>query len=145
MKIELQEYQPSGKNARRQLARLESIQTADSDHDHPCNVCKGGDRAELLLLCDLCDEPYHTFCLRPPLMLVPLGDWFCPPCEHTVLIDRLQRRLAEIEDYLATVALNTDDQSSQGNGLVMQLTVVSKMHKSQKLKIAQIASGFLSW
>ena len=35
-----------------------------------------------LLLCDKCDDGYHTACLRPPLMIVPDGDWFCPPCEH---------------------------------------------------------------
>ena len=35
-----------------------------------------------MLLCDDCDEGFHTACLRPPLHLIPLGDWFCPPCEH---------------------------------------------------------------
>ena len=35
-----------------------------------------------ILLCDSCDGGYHTACLRPPLMLIPDGDWFCPTCEH---------------------------------------------------------------
>ncbi len=35
-----------------------------------------------ILLCDKCDAGYHTACLRPPLMIIPDGDWFCPPCEH---------------------------------------------------------------
>ncbi|MEQ2183967.1 hypothetical protein GOODEAATRI_003292, partial [Goodea atripinnis] len=35
-----------------------------------------------ILLCDLCDRGYHTACLRPPLMLIPDGEWFCPPCQH---------------------------------------------------------------
>ena len=35
-----------------------------------------------ILLCDKCDEGYHTACLRPPLFIIPTGDWFCPPCEH---------------------------------------------------------------
>lgn len=35
-----------------------------------------------ILLCDWCDSGYHTACLRPPLMLIPDGEWFCPPCQH---------------------------------------------------------------
>ena len=35
-----------------------------------------------ILLCDECDAGFHTACLRPPLMLIPDGDWFCPNCEH---------------------------------------------------------------
>lgn len=35
-----------------------------------------------ILLCDSCDSGYHTACLRPPLMVIPDGEWFCPPCQH---------------------------------------------------------------
>lgn len=35
-----------------------------------------------ILLCDRCDSGYHTACLRPPLMIIPDGEWFCPPCQH---------------------------------------------------------------
>ena len=35
---------------------------------------------ELLLLCDGCDEAYHTHCLRPQLDNIPDGDWFCVQC-----------------------------------------------------------------
>lgn len=35
-----------------------------------------------ILLCDSCDSGYHTACLRPPLMVIPEGEWFCPPCQH---------------------------------------------------------------
>ncbi|XP_030021765.1 lysine-specific demethylase 5B isoform X2 [Manduca sexta] len=45
-----------------------------------CHVCGRGDVEEQMLLCDGCDDSYHTFCLVPPLADVPKGDWRCPVC-----------------------------------------------------------------
>ncbi|XP_041944652.1 lysine (K)-specific demethylase 5Ba [Alosa sapidissima] len=45
-----------------------------------CLVCGGGGEEDRLLLCDGCDDSYHTFCLIPPLPDVPKGDWRCPQC-----------------------------------------------------------------
>uniref|UniRef100_A0AAX7U8V7 [histone H3]-trimethyl-L-lysine(4) demethylase n=1 Tax=Astatotilapia calliptera TaxID=8154 RepID=A0AAX7U8V7_ASTCA len=45
-----------------------------------CLVCGRGDEEDRLLLCDGCDDSYHTFCLIPPLHDVPRGDWRCPKC-----------------------------------------------------------------
>ena len=39
-----------------------------------------GDAEEQMLLCDGCDDSYHTFCLMPPLAEIPKGDWRCPKC-----------------------------------------------------------------
>jgi len=33
-----------------------------------------------MLLCDGCDDSYHTFCLNPPMLTIPSGDWRCPKC-----------------------------------------------------------------
>ncbi|XP_026887772.2 bromodomain adjacent to zinc finger domain protein 2A isoform X1 [Electrophorus electricus] len=45
-----------------------------------CQVCRKGDNDEYLLLCDGCDRGWHMFCLRPKVIQVPEGDWFCPNC-----------------------------------------------------------------
>jgi len=45
-----------------------------------CEVCHAGDYDELMLLCDGCDDAYHTYCLTPPLSEIPPGDWRCPQC-----------------------------------------------------------------
>ncbi|KAI1893098.1 hypothetical protein AGOR_G00140400 [Albula goreensis] len=45
-----------------------------------CLVCGSGSDEDRLLLCDGCDDSYHTFCLIPPLGDVPKGDWRCPKC-----------------------------------------------------------------
>jgi hypothetical protein len=50
-----------------------------------CEVCGGSDREDLILLCDgkNCNLEFHTFCLRPPIVEIPEGDWFCPLCSDT--------------------------------------------------------------
>ncbi|XP_025141062.1 lysine-specific demethylase 5B isoform X2 [Bubalus bubalis] len=45
-----------------------------------CLLCGSGSDEDRLLLCDGCDDSYHTFCLMPPLHDVPKGDWRCPKC-----------------------------------------------------------------
>ena len=40
-----------------------------------CLLCGSGSDEDRLLLCDGCDDSYHTFCLMPPLHDVPKGDW----------------------------------------------------------------------
>ncbi|XP_076845699.1 lysine-specific demethylase 5B-B isoform X2 [Brachyhypopomus gauderio] len=47
---------------------------------YACLVCGSGNDEDRLLLCDGCDDSYHTFCLIPPLHDVPRGDWRCPKC-----------------------------------------------------------------
>lgn len=45
-----------------------------------CRNCGRGDGEENMLLCDGCDDSYHTFCLMPPVSEIPKGDWCCPKC-----------------------------------------------------------------
>ncbi|KAH7543810.1 hypothetical protein ACOSP7_031403 [Xanthoceras sorbifolium] len=45
-----------------------------------CEKCGSGDFPAELILCDKCDKGYHLFCLRPILLSVPKGSWFCPSC-----------------------------------------------------------------
>ncbi|XP_038285569.1 remodeling and spacing factor 1 isoform X1 [Canis lupus familiaris] len=60
----------------------ESEEAILADDDEPCKKCGLPNHPELILLCDSCDSGYHTACLRPPLMIIPDGEWFCPPCQH---------------------------------------------------------------
>ena len=47
-----------------------------------CRVCFGKHEKSKLLICDECEDEYHTFCLDPPLSSVPPASkkWFCPTC-----------------------------------------------------------------
>jgi hypothetical protein len=53
-----------------------------------------------LLLCDKCDEAWHTWCLRPQLWYVPDEDWFCPKCQHAMLMDKFTAALAALDEAL---------------------------------------------
>ena len=48
-----------------------------------CEHCRKCEHDELLLLCDYCDDAYHTYCLKPVLCEVPneKEPWACPLCQ----------------------------------------------------------------
>ncbi|XP_065202683.1 chromodomain-helicase-DNA-binding protein Mi-2 homolog [Planococcus citri] len=70
----------------------EGVQDKDDDDEHQefCRVCKDGGE---LLCCDSCPSAYHTFCLNPPLTVIPDGDWKCPRCSAKPLPGRIARIL----------------------------------------------------
>ena len=41
-----------------------------------CMQCHKSSKPEVLLLCDMCDDAWHTFCLKPSLWYVPDDDWY---------------------------------------------------------------------
>ncbi|XP_069560397.1 lysine-specific demethylase 5C isoform X1 [Brachyistius frenatus] len=68
---------PCTKMTMRLRRNLNNPQCVDS---FVCRMCGRGDDDEKLLLCDGCDDNYHTFCLLPPLSDPPKGNWRCPKC-----------------------------------------------------------------
>jgi len=58
----------------------------DDDANAPkegCRVCYRDDDHINLMLCEICNDEYHIYCLNPPLHAVPVDDWFCGTCEAT--------------------------------------------------------------
>ncbi|KAI0526320.1 hypothetical protein F5B22DRAFT_585297 [Xylaria bambusicola] len=50
----------------------------EEEEVRPCPICNNADHEDVLLLCDGCDAPYHTYCVG--LDTVPRGHWFCLEC-----------------------------------------------------------------
>ena len=48
-----------------------------STRNEGCLKCGKDDNHSHLLLCEACNDEYHTHCLDPPLDYVPEGDFFC--------------------------------------------------------------------
>ncbi|XP_071932439.1 uncharacterized protein [Coffea arabica] len=70
-----QVYQPSEEELRGYLDPYENVICTECNH--------GGDDA-LMLLCDLCDSPAHTYCVGLGRE-VPEGNWYCEGCRPTAL------------------------------------------------------------
>ena len=43
-------------------------------------ACSSADKEKFLLYCDVCEKAYHTFCLKPKLVTVPIWGWRCHDC-----------------------------------------------------------------
>ncbi|XP_071438879.1 lysine-specific demethylase 5A isoform X2 [Hetaerina americana] len=65
--------------------RGKKVKYVDPLAKYVCVNCNRGDKEAFLLLCDGCDDSYHTFCLIPSLSAVPKGDWRCPKCVAVVV------------------------------------------------------------
>ena len=92
----------TGKRRKRKAKKVESESEEEEEEEEDneefaCKKCGKGDQPEWILLCDKCDAGYHASCLRPTLMVIPEGDWFCPDCQHAQLLDKLTANLAEYE------------------------------------------------
>ncbi|KAI0312283.1 hypothetical protein OF83DRAFT_1146906 [Amylostereum chailletii] len=72
----------NAKSARsRAAAERERARSSEDDSpEQPCEMCHKNDRGEEMLLCDGCDCGFHMFCLDPPLLSIPKGQWFCHTC-----------------------------------------------------------------
>ncbi|CAF0806440.1 unnamed protein product, partial [Brachionus calyciflorus] len=71
----------------------------ESDQESACEHCKKVKTKLILILCDGCDAPYHLACLKPPLLEIPQGDWFCDLCTHDRLIKFLEEKIKIIEKH----------------------------------------------
>ncbi|KAF3705825.1 Remodeling and spacing factor 1 [Channa argus] len=97
------EWSRKRRNRNRERRSSDSSTSSDDDlppNDDPCKHCGLPNHPELILLCDSCDSGYHTACLRPPLMIIPDGEWFCPPCQHKQLCDKLEEQLKNLDAAL---------------------------------------------
>ncbi|KAL7574855.1 hypothetical protein ACA910_010691 [Epithemia clementina (nom. ined.)] len=60
-----------------------------------CLICGFDNDHGKLLLCEVCNGEYHTYCLVPPLHSIPDNEWYCDRCKH---IDNLEMMVAVIPE-----------------------------------------------
>ena len=86
-----------GRKRRKKVVEEEEEEEEEEDDSFACKKCDKSDHPEYILLCDTegCEAGWHNSCLRPSLMVIPEGNWFCPDCMHKDLIKRLEEKLDE--------------------------------------------------
>ncbi|CAF0919878.1 unnamed protein product [Didymodactylos carnosus] len=98
-----------------------------------CSTCSKTDHPESLLLCDDCDDAYHTDCLKPALLTVPDGNWYCPLCEHKRLCEILVEKLKQIiQNYEELEAKRNQDVLKRKDRLSNVYANLNYMFKGNK-------------
>merc|ERR1712241_93242 len=99
-KIEVK-HARTGTNRKRKR-KVDYEEESDEEEAVPfaCKKCGHADHPEWILLCDDCEDGWHASCLRPSLMVIPEGDWFCPACNHKSLLSELGSKLEELDVLL---------------------------------------------
>ncbi|XP_021346334.1 tyrosine-protein kinase BAZ1B-like isoform X2 [Mizuhopecten yessoensis] len=89
-----------------------SIKWEKSAENAKCKICRKKGEEQKLLLCDECNQPFHMYCLRPALIEIPRGDWFCASC-----MPQNQRRKSRVYniDYDERRKDRNDEYTSDSN------------------------------
>lgn len=82
----------------------------EEDVSLPCPICNRSDNEEVLLLCDGCDVPYHTYCIG--LERVPPSHWFCMECAD-VLGEDINAQDGMPADFAPAPRTRRDSQNAQ--------------------------------
>jgi hypothetical protein len=92
---------------------------ASDGRDYHCIGCSEDGNEDLLMLCDGCDTPQHTFCCIPKLAEVPSGLWLCDQCNsrhvrecpslpRPMFVLQLQAEASAIKAQRLNAALSAD-------------------------------------
>ncbi|XP_068662770.1 probable Histone-lysine N-methyltransferase ATXR5 isoform X2 [Aristolochia californica] len=82
------------------MKTAKKCELADEDLVDVCCVeCGSGDGEEEMLLCDKCDKGFHIYCLRPIVVRIPAGSWFCPRCSGREEVRAFPLRQTKIMEF----------------------------------------------
>ncbi|KAM7279456.1 hypothetical protein ACFE04_006590 [Oxalis oulophora] len=111
-----------------------------------CSVCSINEDDCLLLLCDLCDTPSHTYCVGLGAT-VPEGDWFCHDCSVSKSIyNKTEQDDGDVSNSEANVSIFdiVSDQvveRTTNQGCVANELTESSSRPSQNIASSTPASG----
>ncbi|XP_057841806.2 uncharacterized protein LOC131051349 isoform X2 [Cryptomeria japonica] len=74
-----------------------------------------------------CNMTYHLHCLKPPLVQVPLGEWYCPTCAYRRVSNGVHSVCKGIESIWETKDLDTE-QNEIGKATERDLSIGRKVY-----------------
>ena len=111
------------------------------DDDIICQTCRSPRHAASMLLCDNCDLGYHKVCLRPMLIKVPTGRWYCDTCRTSSIADVSSKQVTgdvtedqHLIDYLYDKTLPPGDKERRR---IRQKARQYKIHDGKLYKISK--------
>lgn len=69
-----------------------------------CDSCGGGHSEDKLVRCGGCGKCFHLFCLTPPLVELPVGEWICAECEQGEEDEGCEEQEYSLEDFASRAA-----------------------------------------
>ncbi len=115
-----------------------------------CFICADGNNEDKLILCDSCDNGFHTFCLN--LKKVPSGSWYCPKCVRKT--NNFQSTNPEVQEstnknvhiYVRVSTKNQDEPQYGRTGFKTQLNTTMEYCQKNDLIISsttlEVGSAF---
>ncbi|XP_008783326.1 PHD finger protein EHD3-like isoform X2 [Phoenix dactylifera] len=96
-----------------------------------CRACLCDKDDDKIVLCDGCDEAYHTYCMKPPRTSIPKGHWYCVPCNVT----RAKEGMRRYEQWILQQHRKNDvRQASEANrSMDLLLSAAEKLRSEEQL------------
>ncbi|URD82261.1 PHD-finger [Musa troglodytarum] len=96
-----------------------------------CRACFCDKDDDKIVLCDGCDEAYHTYCMKPPRTSVPRGQWYCVPCN----IARAREGMKRYEQWILQQHRKNEGRQSNevGGSMDLLLSAAEKLSSEEKL------------
>ncbi len=117
-----------------------------------CFICDDGNNEDKIILCDNCDNGFHTFCLN--LKKVPSGSWYCPKCVRKTNNFQLtdpkvqEPTIKNVHIYVRVSTKNQDEPQYGRTGLKTQLNTIMEYCMKNDMIISsttlEVGSAFKS-
>jgi len=86
-----------------------------------CEICNVDKDDHLVVICDKCHSGYHTYCVRPVMVVVPKDDWLCAKCStgqpNAIPFGEFAAKMtiSDVEKYMHLSVLHPEDIVSSHN------------------------------